>query len=166
MAKHKILYITRHAKSSWDRPDRADIDRPLSDRGVRNAYTMATRMRQRGHNADHIITSPANRALHTAIIFARVLNFPAYQVEINEDLYMCGADRVLQTLLTADNSNDSVMLFGHNPDFTFAANNFLGEQISNIPTCGLVRMEFNVSRWEDVHRGKLVDYIYDFPKRK
>jgi phosphohistidine phosphatase len=59
MAKEKVLFIGRHAKSSWDFPDRDDIDRPLADRGLRDAYDMAGRMKKRGEMPEHIISSPA-----------------------------------------------------------------------------------------------------------
>ena len=166
MTKEKTLYICRHGKSSWDLPNRPDIDRPLAERGLRNAYDMVLRMKNRGHKTDHIISSPANRALHTAIIFARELQFPFYQLEINEDLYMGGDDSVLKVIMGVDNSRNSLMVFGHNPDFTYLANNFLEEQIDNIPTCGLVRMVFNVAGWDEIHRGKLADYLFDYPKKK
>jgi phosphohistidine phosphatase len=51
-------------------------------------------------------------------------------------------------------SIDSVMIFGHNPDFTYFANYFLHDQIYNIPTCGVVRLTFNVSRWEEYSQGQ------------
>lgn len=166
MAMEKVLYIVRHAKSSWDSPGRPDIDRPLAERGLKNAYDMAKRMKQRGHKTDQIISSPANRALHTAIIFARELQLPVYQILINEELYMGGEDAILQIIMDTDNEVDSLMVFGHNPDFTHLANHFPDEKINNLPTCGLVRMVFDVPGWNDINRGNLVDFIIDFPKNK
>lgn len=166
MVEEKVLYIGRHAKSSWDFPGRADIDRPLAERGLNDAYDMAGRLKKRGHTPGYIISSPANRALHTAIIFARELKVPLSRLEINEDLYMAGEDAVLQAVAGANDSYGSLMVFGHNPDFTYLANHFLQEHLYNIPTCGVVRLVFSVNQWQDIHRGKLMDYSFDYPKKK
>ncbi len=166
MATNKTLYIGRHAKSSWDFPGRADIDRPLSERGVENAHEMAKRMLKRGEKPECIISSPANRALHTAVIYVRQLGISFTDLVINEDLYMGGEDSILQIITTLDEHVDSVMIFGHNPDFTHFANVFLHDQIYNIPTSGMVRLTFDVSAWEDIHRGKLSENFFDYPKKK
>jgi phosphohistidine phosphatase len=164
MAKEKILFIGRHAKSSWDFPDRDDIDRPLSERGVQNAYVMAGRMKSRGEMPEHIISSPANRALHTAIIYARELDFPLSGLRVNDDLYMTGERTILRIVAQVSNDIGSLMIFGHNPDFTRLANNFLKDQIYNVPTSGIVRLNFGTSEWEKISRSNLVDYFFDFPK--
>jgi phosphohistidine phosphatase len=166
MAQEKILYIGRHAKSSWDFPGRADIDRPLAERGIANAYDMANRMNDRGDKPGHIISSPANRALHTAIIFARQLKIPFSRLAINENLYMGGEDSILEVISRTDSGLDSLMIFGHNPDFTYLANYFLKDRIYNIPTCGLVRLNLGTPGWEGIRKAKLLDYVFDFPKKK
>ncbi|TVR69317.1 MAG: histidine phosphatase family protein [Marinilabiliales bacterium] len=166
MASTKTLYIGRHAKSSWDFPGRADIDRPLAERGLNNAYEMAGRMKERGDKPARIISSPANRALHTAVIFARELKIPLDYLSVNEDLYMAGEDAILQVVARVDDAIDSLMVFGHNPDFTYLANQFVHSQIYNIPTSGVVRLDFDVKSWEDIHRGKLTGHLFDYPKKK
>jgi phosphohistidine phosphatase len=95
-------YLGRHAKSSWDFPGRADIDRPLAERGLINAYDMAQRMKKRGDKPQLIISSPANRALHTAIIFAKRAEDTSFRVMVNEDLYMAGEDSILQIIAGTD----------------------------------------------------------------
>jgi phosphohistidine phosphatase len=165
MTKGKVLFIGRHAKSSWDFPERDDIDRPLSERGLVNAYDMAARMKKRGDMPEHIISSPANRALHTAIIYARELRFPLNRLRVNEEMYMSGEDSILEIITGLNNKFGAVMIFGHNPDFTNLANYFLKDQIYNIPTCGIVRMHFEVDEWAKVSRSTLADYLFDFPKK-
>jgi phosphohistidine phosphatase len=165
MAENKILFVGRHAKSSWDFPGRADIDRPLAERGVSNAYDMSHRMISRGEKPDIIISSPANRALHTAVIFARELKVSFTRLMVDDALYMGGEDSVLEIISGIDDQFNSAMVFGHNPDFTHFANLFLPDQLYNIPTCGVVRLTFEVSRWEDIHRGRLADNLFDYPKK-
>ncbi len=166
MAQEKSLYIGRHAKSSWDFPGREDIDRPLAERGLQNAYEMVQRMKKRGEGPEFIISSPANRALHTAVIFARELKLPMSRLSVNEGLYMTGEDTIMEIVAGINDSINAVMIVGHNPDFTHFANYFLKDQIYNIPTCGLVKLVFDVSRWEDIHRGRLIGHLIDFPKKK
>ena len=166
MEPKKTLYIARHAKSSWDFPGRADIDRPLAERGLNNAYEMARRMKERGDKPARMISSPANRALHTAIIYTRELKIPFEYLSVDENLYMAGEDAILQVIGMVDDAIGSIMVFGHNPDFTYLANHFVHSQIYNIPTSGIVRLEFDVSSWKDIHRGKLIGHLFDYPKKK
>ena len=166
MAQQRTLYIGRHAKSSWDHPGRADIDRPLAERGLKDAYNMVNRMMERGDRPQMIISSPANRAMHTAIIYARGLKLPLTGFHLNADLYMGGEDIILSTIYGIDNNIDSLMIFGHNPDFTYLANYFLADPIDNIPTSGLVRLDFESDTWEGIRKINLTDYIFDFPKKK
>ncbi len=94
----KTLHIVRHGKSSWDFEDISDIDRPLSPRGVNNAYLMAKKLSERKVEPDLFITSPANRALYTSIIFARVLKFPYEQIRISDSIYMGHTDDLIKIM--------------------------------------------------------------------
>jgi phosphohistidine phosphatase len=166
MPKTRTLYIGRHAKSSWDIPGRDDVDRPLADRGVKDAYEMVRRMKERDEKPEMIISSPASRALHTAIIFARGLRFPFARFRINEDLYMGGEDAVLEVIREVDDNIGSLMIFGHNPDFTYLANYFLTETVNNIPTCGLLKLDFDAAGWMNISKTSLVHYFLDIPKKQ
>ena len=73
MKQNKILHVVRHAKSSWDYDGIADIDRTLKSKGIRSAYEISRKMKLSQQLPQLIISSPAIRALHTAVIFARVL---------------------------------------------------------------------------------------------
>ncbi len=162
----RTLFINRHAKSSWDDPGLDDIDRPLAPRGIKNACEMAKRMKKRGDKPGMIISSPADRALHTAVIFARELMVPFDEFRIMEDLYMGGEESVLDIIYGVDNRVSSLMIFGHNPDFTHLANYFLHDPVNNIPTCGLVGLSFDSEEWEDIHRSNVTDSFFDFPKNR
>jgi phosphohistidine phosphatase len=43
----KTLFLVRHAKSSWDDTALPDKDRPLNDRGKRDAPKMGARLAKR-----------------------------------------------------------------------------------------------------------------------
>ena len=78
----KTLLIVRHAKSSWDNADTSDIDRPLNDRGKRDAPAMAQRIIRTGLAIDRFVSSPAKRARQTAEYFVEAAT-PAAQVNVS-----------------------------------------------------------------------------------
>ena len=62
----KTLLLIRHAKSSWDDPGLSDYERPLNERGKKDAPAMAEKLYERGIKIDAFVTSPARRARKTA----------------------------------------------------------------------------------------------------
>ena len=66
----KTLILVRHAKSDWGTPSLGDFDRPLNDRGKRDAPVMAQRLLDKKIKIDAFISSPAKRAKKTATVFA------------------------------------------------------------------------------------------------
>ena len=92
----KTLYLCRHAKSSWADPGMDDFDRPLNERGQRNAPFMAGLFKERGEPVDLIVSSPANRALTTAKAFASALHLPADRFKQDRNIYL--AERQTEAL--------------------------------------------------------------------
>ena len=66
----KTVIMVRHAKSSWEEQGVSDFDRPLNNRGKRDAPEMAQRLKKRNIPIDHFISSPAKRAKKTSELFA------------------------------------------------------------------------------------------------
>jgi phosphohistidine phosphatase len=163
MIGEKTLFVVRHAKSSWDYPAVSDIDRPLKERGIKDAYEMANRIVKKAYLPDSIISSPALRALHTAIIFSRVLDFPAEDIIINQDLYLSEADHILSVITATDKSIKSLMIFGHNPGFTELVNYLTELEIDNLPTSGLVMIRFQTELWKGISKKCHIVEYFDFP---
>lgn len=161
----KQLYITRHGKSSWDYSDIADIDRPLNARGIRNSYSMAERLLRQGARPDIIVSSPATRALSTAVIFMRVLKLPAGILRIDENIYDGDLGDLTRIITSTGPEYSCLMLFGHNPAFTVLANRFLVESVDNIPTAGIVSLTFEAENWQDLERTAPEKETFDYPKR-
>ncbi len=161
----KILHIARHAKSSWDYEDISDIDRPLNPRGINNAYLMARRFTENYQLPDLLITSPANRALYTAVIYARVLKLAWDRIVLNENIYMGYAEEIIKIIKSTDNKHDSIMIFGHNPTFTALANHFIKDQIDNIPTAGIVSITFKENEWKKIGKVPPQKVYFDYPKK-
>lgn len=161
----KTLYLVRHAKSSWDDPSLDDFNRPLNQRGEKDAPRMAKRLKERDVTVDLIISSPAKRAWHTCLAFARILEFPEEKIKSDRDLYHAGEEEFSSILKSIKDSNKVVMIFGHNPGLTDFANNLLNESIVNIPTAGIVACRLNIESWNDISTGCGEMIFFDFPKK-
>lgn len=158
----KNLILVRHGKSSWEYSVN-DKDRPLKDRGINDGHLVARYFKQQDVNIDAIFSSPANRALHTALIFLRQLNFPYGQFEITNELYDFSGDYVLQFVRRLDDALETVVIFGHNHAFTHIANSLGDLYIDNVPTSGLVHLTFNDKKWTSISKGTTIQTI--FPKQ-
>ena len=82
----KTVYLVRHAKSSWTDPRLPDKDRPLKGRGIRDAVQMAEAFQATLPRPNRLYTSPATRALHTAMLFAQTLGMALDDLELVEAL--------------------------------------------------------------------------------
>lgn len=165
MSNQKILHIVRHGKSSWDLSSVADIDRPLKLRGIENAYEIAHRIKLHYKIPDVILSSPAIRALHTATIFARVLQISFKNLHIVPDIYMGGEKNLDELIKSQDNAVQSLMIVGHNPDFTYFANEYCRSYIDNIPTAGVVSITFDTGNWAQISKSNIEQEYFDYPKK-
>jgi len=160
----KTLYLVRHAKSSWDNANLSDHDRPLNQRGERDAPRMGKRLRKRGNQPEIIISSSAVRAQTTASILATAIDYPTSNIAIDERLYGAELKDVLSIISDLDDGIHCAMLVGHNPTFTTLINALGRCDFDNVPTCGMAVLTFPVDSWKNIAtvQGKLVDF--DFPK--
>ena len=90
----KTLYIVRHAKSSWDLAGITDFDRPLNERGKRDAPRMAKRLKEKRVNPDLMLSSPAKRALSTCKRFAEGLGYAKDKIKTERGLYHADEDEI------------------------------------------------------------------------
>ena len=160
----KHLTLVRHAKSSHKSAMLSDVERPLNRRGERDAPRMAGRLAARGATAELLVSSPAERALTTARLFADELGYSQADIMVDDRLYFGHAGDIIQVVHDLDNAVDHVMLFGHNPDVTEFVNSFQGVAILNVPTCGVVELVFDVAGWGEVQRGDRVRMRFSYPK--
>ena len=156
----KTIYFIRHAKSSWDDFSLRDIDRPLNDRGKRDAPKMARYLKDLKVQPDLIISSPAKRARKTASIFREVLGNPP--MELVNGIYEANTADIFRIVQEIEENYSLVFVFGHNPAFTSVANQFTNELIMNVPTCGITKIECEINSWKNFSRdrGKLTAFYY------
>jgi phosphohistidine phosphatase len=165
----KTLYLVRHAKSSWDDFELSDFDRPLNNRGKKDAPRMGKRLKERRVTPDIMLSSPAERALTTCKEIAHALGFPQEKIKTDKRLYHANEDQILKVIkelkdLPRD-KEEVVIIFGHNPGLTEFANALLNETIMNIPTCGVVQASLNIEHWKDIHFDCGQMLHFDFPKK-
>jgi phosphohistidine phosphatase len=161
----KNLFLTRHAKSSWNNSGLADIDRPLNERGKKAAPFMGKLIVDKGEKPELLISSPANRALSTARAFGEVMGLVENDIIVNRAIYGAGAQQLLELVQNQDDLHKSIMLFGHNPTFTSFVNMLTGSNIMNVVTCGVVRINFEYSSWIDIDFGSGRLVYYEYPKK-
>ena len=161
----KQLYLVRHAKSSWEQDWLDDFERPLNQRGKRDAPKMGRILREQGVVPDIILTSPAARASATARIIARELDYPLDLIHYHEKLYEAMTRDFITTVAALDNQYNSAMLFGHNPSLTMVANMYSGESIVNVPTTGVVGIEFGDDSWVSASENRGRFLFFEYPKK-
>jgi phosphohistidine phosphatase len=160
------LFIIRHGKSSWDHEDLDDIDRPLAERGIRNAGEMAERLKEEAMVPQLILSSPANRALNTALIMSKIWEVGPDFLQIHDELYLANTSEIEQVVAAAPREIRNLAIFGHNPSFTLYANQFLEQALDNLPTAGVVVVTLESERWKGIGRKNVKETHVDYPKRR
>jgi phosphohistidine phosphatase len=159
----KSLLIIRHAKSSWDTASLSDFDRPLNERGKKDAVTMAQRLHKRKIRIDAFISSPARRAKKTAEVFAQELGMS--NIIFEQGLYHAPASFLYGLLRDTDDKFNTVAIFSHNPGITEFVNTLTDTiRTDNVPTCGIFAVKTVVNSWKDFESAGKEYWFYDYPK--
>jgi len=151
----KKLIIVRHSRAEDQTPEITDFERSLTERGKSVAKQMAKKLKEKEKNPGLLITSPAFRALETALIFAGEFKIESEQVILNSKMYIRMSSQVLDEIFSnASNETDTITIFGHNPSFSDIANSMSREGCDYMPKCGIAVIYFNVKLWSEVIRSK------------
>ena len=151
----KELVILRHAKSNNEYLV-DDIDRPLSPTGIERIKKISKKMLILFKNSDVILSSPANRALHTAQLMMRELNYNYDKLIVDRKLYTFYSSDLIDYVHRLDNKWSKVILVGHNPAFTELVNHFSRKKIKHLRTAGLAKITFESNNWKSLFQGQLV----------
>jgi phosphohistidine phosphatase len=153
----KRIVLVRHAKAvPYGYED--DFSRDLTDRGRTDAHKVSLLLNSRQVIPDLIISSPANRALQTAAIFAGNLAFPIDEIQKEPGLYMeFTTGDFLDFLQSADESLSTLFVFGHNPGISYFVSRLTDNFHGDMPTCSTVGIDFPVKSWKEIEArsGKL-----------
>lgn len=162
----KTILIVRHAKSSWENFTVSDYERPLNERGQKNAPEMAARLLKKGIKADCLISSPARRAHTTAKLFAVVWKMDPSKISIVPELYNPSLKAFIDTIRAAPAACNTIALFSHNPVITEFANSLSKKQIDHMPTCAVFGVKADINEWSAFQVGENEFYFFDVPKGK
>ena len=160
----KQLVIVRHAKSSWDFINKDDKDRPLNDRGNKDAPMMAKRLLKQKIDIDLFVSSTATRAFTTASYFANVYDVKAKHIIQEDNLYEAPAGAFYRVVTKLPDNAACVALFSHNPGITDFANSLTTTQIDDMPTCGIFAVKADIKSWSDFERAEKEFWFFDYPK--
>lgn len=138
------LILARHAKSDWAHEGLDDHDRPLNNRGRRDAPAMARRVVRQGVRPEVLLSSTALRARQTAEAFGR-----AFEVDVVEqaDLYLADPDHLLAAARAA--GVDEVMVVAHDPGMSALVSR-LADRDERMVTCAVAVFTWHEGTWDDV----------------
>lgn len=160
----KTLLLIRHAKSSWDQPGLSDFDRPLNERGKKDAPAMARRLKEKGVDLDHLVSSPAKRARKTAKYFAEEFGLKKDEIQLIEGLYGATRSEFLQAVIDIDDQYKTVALFSHNPGITDFASSLTNVRVDDMPTCAVFALQVETETWKDFMDAERKFLFFDYPK--
>jgi phosphohistidine phosphatase len=142
------LLILRHAKSSWAEGPADDWERPLNERGERDAPRVGALLRQLSLLPDLIVTSDAVRAEATARAVAGAAGYLGKLV-LAPELYHASPDAIIDVIRAFPDTARTVMIVAHNPGLQDLVVQLTGESVE-LATATLVQVELPVNRWQSV----------------
>jgi phosphohistidine phosphatase len=151
------LLILRHGKSDWE-AGTDDFHRPLKDRGKRGAQRVGVWLLQQGLLPDHVVSSPAERALVTAEKACKAMGMNARMIQREPAVYEAMSGDLLQVLADCPADAQRVMLVGHNPGLEELLIYLAHESIPYpadgklLPTATLARLAMP-DDWQELHAG-------------
>jgi len=159
------LYVVRHSKSSWKDLSIDDFDRPLNKRGKNDSKFIGKLLNRMGVKSDLIISSPAKRALKTAVNISKELDYEVDNLNFEINLYEASLENLLKVINSIDDKNKIVIIIGHNPSLNMLVN-FLQSQkdIPNIVTSGVVELSFD-TKWKKIKQNSAKLISYEYPKK-
>jgi phosphohistidine phosphatase len=125
---------------------------------------MGERLAKQDAQPDLIVSSPAVRALATAQLIAKQLDYKSTDIVVDERLYAAAPDDLLQVIHELGDRAKRVMLFGHNPELTELAHR-LSSRITDMPTCAVAEFSFDTKSWSTVGKQQPAKVAHYRPKR-
>jgi phosphohistidine phosphatase len=142
-----------------------DFDRPLNERGKKDAPKMANRLIAKKYAIDAFVSSPALRAKTTAILFAKEFDVLSDEIIFVPELYHAPAEMFFEVIKQLPNELKAVAVFSHNPGITNFVNRLTGSmRIDDMPTCSVFAVTYS-GNWNDFEKGKKEFLFFDWPQK-
>ena len=158
-ASSRTLLLWRHAKSAWNDPALADIDRPLAPRGAAAAPRMAVWIGEQWQ-PDRAVCSPAKRTVQTLEYFTAAAAVP---VGYDHRIYEAAWADLLAVVRETPPSVRTLMLVGHNPGFADLTAALAGPLPGKFPTAACAALSI-VGDWRGLAPGGASLAAFQRPK--
>ena len=155
----KLLTLIRHAKSSWEY-NVIDHERPLKERGINDANLIAKALYNLNLTPNLVMISDAKRTRATAQIILPQLNVSTALITHKHELYDFSGELLLEAIKNCDDKIHHLMVFGHNHAITHFVNTYGDLYIENVPTCGVVQLEFLTQKWVSLTKGRTIKTLF------
>ena len=157
----KKLIFVRHGNAEDRVPEFSDFERSLTVNGKVISRAMALKLKEKEKDPGVFVTSPAFRALETAIIFSSVYGLLPEKIIIDSNLYFnVDQNSFFEILKKIKEDVDVIILFGHNPSFTELPELFCNENVEVLPKSGIICLSFNTKTWSGIsHNSGTTEYF-------
>lgn len=150
----KKLVFVRHAKAEDPSNEVTDFERSLTPKGKATAKSMAGKLYEIDKGPGILISSPAFRALETALIFAGKFGVKPEELLLDSGIYHGMNYKYLNDILSGiGDKTDKVFLFGHNPAFSELPDSLCRQGCDYLSKCGIAGISFNISTWAEIKPG-------------
>ncbi len=157
----KRLIVIRHGKSTWELNVR-DHDRVLLQRGIDDAHLIGDHLKGTAFKPDAVWSSSAARALQTATLITEKWDYSLELLRINRSLYTFDASELRSVVSQCDDTIETLAIVSHNHGITDFVNFAGSTRFDNVPTTGVVIIEFDTTKWTEITTGETVFNL--FPK--
>jgi len=151
----------RHGKAEQT-PGKKDFDRELIDRGMMDARRQAARI-FKGNIPERFIVSSSLRTRQTVQHMQEELHFDEANIQYEDALYLASARELLEAITRLDDLWKSVCIVGHNPTISYMAEYLTGEDIGDMATSGIVKLNFDGS-WANMSQRSAYFEFYQPPQ--
>ena len=144
----KTLLLMRHAKSSWKHTETKDFDRPLNQRGEKDAPRMGRLLKEQELIPQLILSSPAVRARKTVEAVVEASGYTG-EVKYFDSFYLAEPSVYIDFAKTLPDDLERVMVVGHNPGLE-AVVQMLGNQVETLPTGTIAHIVLPIQHWNEL----------------
>ena len=145
--KTKKLYLLRHGEAEGFSANNDDILRKLTDIGRTQINQMAQYVKENNIKIDQIISSPAERAKESAEIMRDLLNL--HDVIYVDNLYPSTTSCIYDTIVSTEDSINSIMIIGHNPGLSSFAQEYMQFNAASLPTSSITACTYDTASWAE-----------------
>ena len=158
----KTITFVRHAHAEEIGYQGSDFLRQLRDKGINKSISVGQSLKKQGYIPDLILSSPAFRAIETAIIVAKQLQFTCNHIQFKEIIYQNFTPlECIKLVETLDNSKNHIMIFGHNMDISELTQYFTDGNEEILNKGGYVQIKFTIKSWKEISKGNGIIEIID-----